>query len=217
MTTLCKWTLSSCLGAQRRSVLKISTALALSLSGGSLAEAGNGPRVQTNNGPVQGFVKDGVAEFLGIPYAAAPVGNLRWRPPQPHTSWRQVLNTTNYGPICPADRDNSILRTRQRDEDCLFLNIFTPGTKPSRAESCLSSFTFMAAAISKARARAMMEAKWLCKARTVVVTLNYRLGLLGDMANPAIDAEGHPFGNYDYLGPTIRAAMGQAEHCKLWR
>ncbi len=56
--------------------------------------------VQTSQGPVTGFLKTGIAEFLGIPYAAPPVGNLRWRPPQARQSWSKALSATNFGPQC---------------------------------------------------------------------------------------------------------------------
>ena len=86
------------------SASKISLALGLALSAGSCrpieAQAANGQTVQTNKGPVQGFIKDGVAQFLGIPYAAPPVGKLRWLPAQPHQRWSQVLDATQFGPIC---------------------------------------------------------------------------------------------------------------------
>lgn len=59
------------------------------------------PTVRTTEGPVQGAVKNGISVFLGIPYAAPPVGDLRWRPPKPHAAWSQTLNATKFGHTCP--------------------------------------------------------------------------------------------------------------------
>src|SRR6516225_2982486 len=86
--------------------LKRSLALGLTLAAGPLvapmrAHATEAPIVQTREGRVQGFVKDGVAQFLGIPYAAPPVGKLRWMPPVRHAPWSEVLQSTAYGSNCP--------------------------------------------------------------------------------------------------------------------
>src|SRR5690242_15959858 len=59
-----------------------------------------GPRVWTTEGRVRGLVKGGVMEFLGVPYAAPPVGDLRWRPPEPHASWSGTRDATAFGPTC---------------------------------------------------------------------------------------------------------------------
>src|SRR5690349_19506188 len=63
--------------------------------------AANGPLVRTSDGPVKGFIKSDANTFLGIPYAAPPVGRLRWRPPQRPNPWRKALKATAYGPTCP--------------------------------------------------------------------------------------------------------------------
>ncbi|HEY7581055.1 MAG TPA: carboxylesterase family protein, partial [Acetobacteraceae bacterium] len=62
---------------------------------GNAAET-SGPVVHTKEGPVQGFAKNGISSFLGIPYAAPPVGDLRWRPPQPHAAWTNTLGATKF-------------------------------------------------------------------------------------------------------------------------
>jgi para-nitrobenzyl esterase len=58
------------------------------------------PVVETKEGPVQGFISNGVTEFLGIPYAEPPVGNFRWQPPKDHAPWTGVLKATEFAPIC---------------------------------------------------------------------------------------------------------------------
>src|SRR5439155_19948229 len=81
------------------------------------------PPVMTTEGPVQGFVKNGVNLFLGIPYAAPPVGELRWRPPQPPEKWKGVLDATAYANTCPQVTTLGVFAgPTSITEDCLYLN-----------------------------------------------------------------------------------------------
>src|SRR5277367_4992217 len=83
------------------------------------------PLVFTFSGLVRGTVASaGVREFLGIPYATPPVGNLRWRPPVPHAPWFQALDATHFANHCPQTA--SPFGIASTTEDCLFLNVFTP-------------------------------------------------------------------------------------------
>src|SRR3954447_10942014 len=85
-----------------------------------------GPVVPTTEGRVRGFVKSGVTEFFAIPYAAPPVGDLRWRPPQPHTPWRTTLNATAYAPTCAQTTTLGVFAgPASISEDCLYVNVFT--------------------------------------------------------------------------------------------
>jgi para-nitrobenzyl esterase len=86
--------------------------------------------VETTAGPIQGDVVNGHGEYLGIAYAAPPVGNLRWRPPQPARPWTNPLTTTTFGKSCPQGYGKFDPR---HDESCLFLNIFTPEAKVDSA------------------------------------------------------------------------------------
>lgn len=128
----------------KRPGLRTSIALGLTLFAAALlapmqAHAAGGPIVQTEVGPVQGFVtKKGVKVFLGIPYAAPPVstnptaapcspGNLRWCPPVKPAPWTTVLNATAYGPICGQTNTFGVFAgPPNNNEDCLYLNVFTP-------------------------------------------------------------------------------------------
>src|SRR5215472_2932854 len=90
--------------------------------------------VDTDRGLIRGSVVGGMTEFLGVPYAAAPVGDLRWRPPQPHAAWSGVRDATRFGAHCPQSA--SPFGAASTSEDCLFLNVFTPaprGDDPGRA------------------------------------------------------------------------------------
>src|SRR6266436_6424646 len=82
------------------------------------------PVVETKEGPIQGFISNGVTEFLGIPYAEPPVGNLRWQPPKDHAPWTNVLNAAQFAPICSLITTFGILSgAPNNNEDCLYLNV----------------------------------------------------------------------------------------------
>jgi para-nitrobenzyl esterase len=163
------------------------------------AQLAGGPTVQTDKGSVRGFVRNGVAEFLGIPYAAPPVGNLRWRPPEAHAAWKQTLDATQYGAICLQTATTPYSGPANQNEDCLFLNIFTPALRRAINSKLPVIVYIHGGGNLEGESTGYDGSKMALQGNTIVVTLNYRLGLLGDMANPAIDAEGHPFGNYDIL------------------
>src|SRR4051812_4358528 len=105
--------------------------LALPASAGASAAK---PLVRTSDGPVRGFVEHGTNTFLGVPYAAAPVGDLRWRPPRPHRSWHRPLRATAFGPSCPQVTTLGVFAgPTSVNEDCLYLNVFTTGGDRSRS------------------------------------------------------------------------------------
>ena len=104
-------------------------ALCASLQG---AAAAPGPLVGTQEGIVKGFIKNGVAEFLGVPFATPPLGNLRWKPPKKHAPWAGVLTTQAYAPICAQITTLGVFAgPANNNEDCLYLNVFTPNLDPS--------------------------------------------------------------------------------------
>ena len=86
--------------------------------------------VMTERGPVRGTVGFNFRQFLGIPYAAPPVGKLRWRPPQEHARWFTPLDATRFGNHCP--QVGSVFGTASLTEDCLFLNVFAPDDEANR-------------------------------------------------------------------------------------
>src|SRR5690242_4387687 len=97
-------------------------AVSASILGGQAAASG--PVTGTANGAVRGVANGAVDEFLGIPYAAPPVGALRWQPPQPPKSWHGVRSAASFAPHCP--QPSSVFGTASTSEDCLYLNVFTP-------------------------------------------------------------------------------------------
>ena len=89
---------------------------------------GGRPIVNTTSGPVKGFIQDGLAVFLGIPYVAPPVGDLRWKPPQPVEPWTRGRNARRFGHQCPQiDPFGNPVGS----EDCLYLNVWTPDSSPA--------------------------------------------------------------------------------------
>jgi para-nitrobenzyl esterase len=160
----------------------------------------NAPVVQTANGSVKGFIKNGVAEFLGIPYATPPVGNLRWRPPQAHQSWSKTLNADNFGPQCAqVTLLGAFSGPANNNEDCLYLNVYSPFVQNNKNEKLPVIFWIHGGGNIDGASDGYDGSKLATQGHVVVVTINYRLGLLGFLAHPAIDIEGHLFGNYGIL------------------
>ncbi len=82
--------------------------------------------VRTAEGPVRGIIRAGVRQFLGIRYAAAPVGNLRWRPPVAPANWDSTLDAVAFGKRCAQNVTLGVFAAPSDEEDCLFLNVFAP-------------------------------------------------------------------------------------------
>jgi para-nitrobenzyl esterase len=153
------------------------------------------PIITTQNGPVRGFVTDGVAEFLGIRYAAAPVATLRWKPTQPPASHQGILPAVQFGNLCPQ---LDSLGTFTGDEDCLFLNVYMP-VAALTAASTLPVMVWIHGGGLIEGSGEFYDPTPLVKRNVIVVTINYRLGLLGFFAQTALDAEGHLAGNYGFM------------------
>ena len=165
-----------------------------------------GPTVRTVEGQVQGFVRNGVSTFLGIPYAAPPIGAQRWQPPQPVAAWTQTLNATKFANTCPQITELGVFAGPVSvTEDCLFLNVFTPQANNGHANNGkkLPVLVWIHGGGLFDGESNDYDATALVKGGpagpTVVVTINYRLGLLGYFGHPALDAEGHDFGNYGLM------------------
>jgi len=163
----------------------------------------DGPVVHTAEGPVRGFVKNGVSTFLGIPYAAAPVGALRWMPPQLVEHWAEPLDATHYANTCPQVTElGAFAGPSSITEDCLYLNVFMSNLGHSGQGKPVLVWIHGGGDVdgeSNDYDGTKLATGGPSGSPTVVVTMNYRLGLFGFLAHPALDREGHPFGNYGIL------------------
>jgi para-nitrobenzyl esterase len=142
--------------------------------------------VFTFDGLVRGTTSAaGVREFLGIPYAAPPVGELRWRPPVPHAPWFEPLDATHFANHCP--QTVSPFGIASTTEDCLFLNVFTPGSGDVRQLRPVMVWIHGGALVTGESND--YDPTAMVQDGVIVVTINYRLGALGFLAHPAFAAE----------------------------
>ncbi|MGA2456605.1 MAG: carboxylesterase family protein [Terriglobales bacterium] len=157
------------------------------------ASANVRPIALIESGVVIGLTVDGVNEFLGIPYAAPPVGARRWKPPKPYGLFPGfLLQATKFGSECTQAGGGS--------EDCLFLNVYTPQSELSDGVgSGLPVMVWIHGGSLTGGSSNPYDPKRLVKQGVIVVTINYRLGYLGFFAQSAIDAEGHLNGNYGFM------------------
>src|SRR5260370_23819619 len=167
------------------------------LSALALAWAGDPALVKTGSGPVRGVESNGVISWKGIPYAAPPVGNLRWRDPQPAIAWTHVLDAKQLGPACmQADKVS-------KSEDCLTLNVWrsvAASTQP------LPVMVWIHGGAMVHGSSAIYPADALAAQGVVVVSMNFPLGRLGYFAPRALAAEApnEVRANYGYLAHRSR-------------
>ena len=158
--------------------------------------------VKTQYGVLQGFEEDGVKKFLGVPFAQAPVGELRWKAPQPVQAWEGVRSAKQFAddPMQPNIFGDMSFRGSGRSEDCLYLNIWTTAATTADAMPVLISFNgggLMAGSGSEPR----YDGSSIAKEGVIGVTANYREGVFGFFAHPDLTAssEYKGSGNYGFL------------------
>jgi para-nitrobenzyl esterase len=163
-------------------------------------------QVRIDSGIVEGKStgEKGVRAFLGIPYAAPPVGDLRWREPRPVAPWQGVRQATEFGPRAMQGSVYSDMRFRDAgpSEDCLNLNVWTPAksaTKRLPVMVWIYGGGYEAGGTSEPR----QDGAHLATKGVVVVSMNYRLGVFGFFSHPELSAEsGHGSGNYGIMDQT---------------
>jgi para-nitrobenzyl esterase len=165
--------------------------------------AAYGQVITIDQGMLAGSRADGVERYLGVPFAAAPIGALRWQAPKPAPNWRGVRNATTTAPICLQDSVNNPLEpgfVAPQSEDCLYLNIFRPA---GRARQRLPVMVWIhgGAFIMGAGGLPQHDGSALASRGAIVISINYRLGRFGTFAHPALAAEqaGHPIANYGLM------------------
>ena len=164
--------------------------------------------IRTADGLVSGAPPEhGVAAYLGIPFAAPPVGDLRWRPPGPAAKWTGVRKADRFGASCMQDEPGSRLPWTPEfmtqgpvSEDCLFLNVWT-STSSAQPKQAVMVYIYGGGFNEGSGGVAVYNGANLARKGVVVVTFNYRVGALGFLAYPALTQESphHSSGNYGLL------------------
>ena len=188
--------------------MKASSTLLMAAALGSVSPAAHAatssaPSVQAPAGSIEGSVEQGIRVFKGIPYAEPPVGPMRWMPPKPLQPWRGLRKATAFGPACvqPRSAARSIYTNPpdRMSEDCLTLNIWappTPGKKP------VIVWIHGGALVAGYSHEKIYDGTRMAKrGDVVIVSINYRLGILGYLAHPELSAQSPDgiSGNYGLL------------------
>src|SRR5215510_9483397 len=159
--------------------------------------------VNTKSGKVRGVARNtGGAEFLGIPFAQAPVGELRWREPQPPKAWKDVRDASSFGVPCAQAVSGDWNRhdAETGKEDCLFLNVMVPEWRPAKPLPVMF-WIHGGANTGGTASAALYKDGTLIQHGMILVTANYRLGVFGFLAHPELTRESahHSSGNYALL------------------
>jgi para-nitrobenzyl esterase len=178
--------------------------LTLAALGISAAAGADTLNVKTEQGKIHGkLINDGkVRAFLGIPYAAPPVGDLRWKAPQPAAKWKGVRDATNFGAHCAQNHvfDDMIFQDSGPSEDCLYLNVYAPDDASSRSGLPVMFWIHGGGFSGGSGDEPRHDGDFLPTKGVVLVTINYRLGVFGFLATSdlAKEADGSA-GNYGLL------------------
>ena len=162
--------------------------------------------VQIKDGPIRGYKSDGVDIFLGIPYAAPPIGPLRWMPPQAVDPWHKVLDALAFGNTCVQTNTLGTFAAPSNHEDCLYLNVFAPALGDDDNEGHHEGSVKRPVMVwihgggnFDGESNDYDARKLARDGGVVVATLNYRLNVFGFLAHPALDSEGHAVANYGLM------------------
>jgi para-nitrobenzyl esterase len=164
--------------------------------------------VKIDSGPVVGVAEEKANVFRNIPFAAPPVGELRWAPPQAVKPWTAPRPAAEAGPSCPQPMNadgtpNSGGANGPTSEDCLQLNVFTPLHAPKNGKGAAPVMVWIHGGGHRTGAGWIYGGENFARDGVVVVSINYRLGALGYFAHPALTKAakpGDPVGNYGLMG-----------------
>lgn len=182
-----------------RPILRVLSVAAICAIGGLAAPAAaqEEARVEIDTGELAGTSQGGVTSFKGIPYATPPIGQLRWRPPQPVAPWARVRSARRYAPVAPQPGAGGPAMVAS--EDCLYLNVW----RPAQTGEALPVMVFVHGGgfATGSGSEPLYDGAELAKQGVVVVTFNYRLGIFGFLAHPLLTAESprNSSGNYGLL------------------
>ena len=182
------------------------TPITAAMSQGSPGSDANAPRARTVNGTVAGVaLPSGVRAFRGIPYAAPPVRDLRWRAPQPATNWQGVRPADRFAAQCMQARvfGDMMFRNSGVSEDCLYLNVWTPVTRDASGLPVLF-YIYGGGFVAGDGSEPRYDGESMAKRGIIVVTLSHRLGIFGFFSHPQLAAETSQgaSGNYALMDQT---------------
>ena len=160
------------------------------------------PAIHIESGALQGVIDDGIVAFKGIPYAAAPVGALRWKAPQPAPTWQGIRQAKQYGNDCmqePFPSDAAPLGTKPA-EDCLVLNVWTPAHSATKKLPVMV-WIYGGGFVNGGSSPAVYDGSQFAKQEVIFVSFNYRVGRFGFFAHPALTQENPDgvLGNYGFM------------------
>ncbi len=186
--------------------MKLAFALAVAgLTWGTTISASADPlTVKTEQGKVQGkTINEGkVKAFMGLPYAAPPVGDLRWKAPAPEAKWKGARDATKYGAHCAQGRvfDDMVFQDAGPSEDCLFLNVYAPADAKEKSKLPVMFWIHGGGYSGGASSEPRHNGDFLPLKGVVLVTINYRLGVFGFLATSDLAKEAAgTAGNYGLL------------------
>ncbi len=157
-------------------------------------------RVHVTGGTAAGTVVDGLSEFKGIPFAAPPLGSLRWKAPQPVSPWHGVRQATSFGPACMQSAGATSQAPATADsEDCLYLNVWTPAKTPHEKLPVIA-WIYGGGFAGGSTSAPLYDGTHFAQKGVVFVSISYRVGSFGFLATPDLSREsGHGSGNYGLL------------------
>jgi para-nitrobenzyl esterase len=147
------------------------------------------PPVRIDSGLLLGAAEAGSVAYKGVPYAAPPVGPLRWKPPQPPTPWSGVRAATGFGAICPQGQGRNLPASAVQSEDCLTLNVWAP---PHAAAAPVMVWLHGGGDDAGTASQPQFDGAVFANDGIVFVSVEYRLGALGWFAHPALTREAAP-------------------------
>jgi para-nitrobenzyl esterase len=172
----------------------------ITLASLAVADFINNLPIITESGLLNGVSTGPINEYLGIPYAAQPLGPLRWTPPQSFGRWHGIFQATQFGSECP--QESGLYGRPPFSENCLFLNVYTPKRQSPRYGDGYGLPVMVwihGGALIGGGGDLYDPTPLVEQGNVIVVTINYRLGLLGFFAHPALDATGRPDANYGIM------------------
>jgi para-nitrobenzyl esterase len=163
-------------------------------------------QVTIDDGVLEGRIVNGnIRSFLGIPYAKPPVGALRWAAPQKNDGWATIKDAGKFGPRCAQLESTVLQNAASNDEDCLYLNVWSPLTAKSKLPVMVwihgggNVNGSASEPVPFVKSGFFYSGEFLAQRNVVVVSLNYRLGVFGFFGHPDLAKEGSPLGNQGLL------------------